>query len=71
MRSYSNIFTLIVFPMFVYFSHIHRNNLKDITKRYLTHLSDEELDRELSLVKGSFFSWNSNTANPPGSLIQA
>jgi hypothetical protein len=71
MRSYSNIFTLIVFPMFVYFSHIHRNNLKDITKRYLTHLSDEELDRELVLVKGSFFSWKSNTANPPGSLIQA
>jgi hypothetical protein len=62
---------MIVFPMFAYFSHIHRTNLKAITKRYLTHLSDEELERELSLVKGSFFSMNSNISNPQGSLIQA
>ena len=61
----------IFFNSFLYYSHIQRRDLRSITKRYLTHLSDEELDKELQLAKGSFFSWNRNTTNPQGSLIQA
>ena len=51
----------ILFPMSVYYCYIYRANVKTMTKRYLTHLSDEELDKEVSLTKWSFFKWITNT----------
>ena len=44
MRSFSNRYVFFLLPIFFLTSHIHRQNLRDITKRYLTHLSDQELD---------------------------
>jgi hypothetical protein len=37
----------LVITCFLYLSFIQRRDLRSITKRYLTHLSDEELDKEL------------------------
>ena len=57
MRTISNLYALAVFPAFIYASHLHRENLKDVTKRYLTHINDDELEKEMNIAKGSIFWW--------------
>lgn len=68
------IFSIMYLPIAFVVHKYHSLNdlaiLNCMTKKYLTHLSDEELDREVSLAEWSIFRWITNANKYKESLIR-